>query len=89
MPARDYTKEQIGALGKKIYQEQIKPLVEPQENGKFISIDVESGDYEIADSLLTASHRLRDRRPDSVRFGGRVGYRSAYRIGWRGRPTDD
>ena len=78
MPFEDYTKEEISALGEKIYQEQIKPLVEPQEKGKFVVIDILSGDYEIDPEHLAASKRLRERRPDSVRYAGRVGYPSAY-----------
>ena len=85
VPDQKYTTEEICARGVQIYQEQIKPLVEPWENGKFIAIDIESGDYEIAEKMLIASHRLRDRLPDAIRFGGRVGYPSAYRIGWRGQ----
>ena len=56
-------------------------MVEPQENGKFIAIDVESGDYEIAEELLDASYCLRKRRPNSVGFGARIGYEAAFRIG--------
>ena len=73
-----YTKKEVCDRGEKIYQEQIKPLVEPQEKGKFVVIDILSGDYEIAPEHLTASRRLRERRPDSVRYAGRVGYPSAY-----------
>ena len=78
-----YSKGEVSHRGKKIYAEQIKALLEPQENGKFIVIDIESGDYEIDEEMLVASLRLRERRPDSVRYGGRVGYDSAYHIGWR------
>ena len=78
-----YTKGEVCDRGEKIYAEKIKVLLEPQENGKFIVIDIESGDYEIDEEMLMASFRLRERRPDSVRYGGRVGYDSAYHIGWR------
>ena len=88
MPSKNYTIDEKGDLAEKIYQEQIKALVEPQENGKFIAIDIESGDYEIAEELIVASHQLRDRRPESIRFGTRIGYPSAYRIGWRGQTQD-
>ncbi len=54
--------------------------MEPLENGKFIVIDIESGEYEVDDEMLVASRRLRERRPDSVPFGARVGHNSAYRI---------
>ena len=41
----------------RIYEERIKHLVEPQENGKFIIIDVETGDYEIDEEHPAASRR--------------------------------
>ena len=84
MPTQKYTIDEVCDQGEKIYAEQIKHLVEPQENGRFIVIDIESGDYEIDVEDIDASRRLWEWRPDSVRFGARIGYPSAYRIGWRG-----
>ena len=81
MTVRKYSRDEVCDRGAAIYAAQIKDLVEPQENGRFIVIDIESGDYEIADEMLDASHRLRERRPDSVRFGGMVGYPAAYQLG--------
>ena len=78
MPPRKYSRDEVCDRGAAIYAAQIKARVEPQENGKFIVIDIESGDYEIAEDMLAASHRLRERRPDSVRFGGMVGSPAAY-----------
>ncbi len=80
--APKYSKGKVCERGKKIYAEQIKASVEPLENGKFIVIDIESGDHEIDQEMLVASLRLRERRPNSVRYGGRVGCDSAYHIGW-------
>ena len=88
MSREGLTKEQLCSLGNKIYQDQIRDLVEPQEIGKYIAIDIESADFELANDLLTASRILRERRPQSVRFGARVGYPSAFRAGWRGHSTD-
>ena len=86
-PTPKYSKDEISDRAKKIYAEQIKALVEPEENGKFIVIDIESGDYEVDRKMLVASRRLRERRPDGVGFGGKVGYETAYHIGGRpGRP---
>ena len=84
-PTPKYSKDEISDRAKKIYEDRIKEKVEPQENGKFIIIDIESGDYEVHEKRLVASRRLRERRPDSVGFGGRVGYEAAYHIG--GRPV--
>lgn len=77
-----YNIDEVCDRGEKIYAEQLRVQVEPQEVGKFIVIDVETGDYEVGEEMLAASRRLQERRPESVRYGARVGYDSAFRIGW-------
>ena len=89
MDAGRYSIEEVCGRGERIYEERIKSLVEPQENGRFIVIDIESGDYEIADDSLVAEDRLQERRPDAVGFLGRVGYESAYNMGWGGARIGD
>ena len=79
MPYQDYKREEISELGRAIYKEKIKHLVEPMEKGKFIVIDVESGDYETGELLIDTSDCLRDRRPNAVCYIGRVGYPAAFR----------
>ena len=81
MQSKQYTIDEICDRGEQIYEEQIRHLVEPRENGKFIAIDVESGDYEVAEEELDASHRLKARRPESVRFLAKIGCKAAYRLG--------
>lgn len=78
MPFEGYKPGEVTELGKAIYKEKIKHLVEPAEKGKFIVIDVESGDYEIDEEHIPASARLRARRPNAVTYAGRVGYSAAY-----------
>ena len=80
MPAKGYTTKEVVERGKEIYREQIQALVEPQEKGKFVVIDILSGDYEIDPEHAVASRRLWERRPDSVRYAGRVGYPAAYHL---------
>ena len=89
MTSKKYTIDEIGDRAERIYEEQIKHLVEPQQNGKFIVIDIESGDYEIDEDTFAAEDRLKTRRPNAVGFLGRVGYDSAYHIGWGGSRVDD
>lgn len=89
MPLSDYQPGEVAALGEKIYQEQIKHLVHPAEKGKFLIIDVESGDYELDEDVLTASQRLRQRRPEAVSFGMKVGYVASFHFGSRHTETDD
>ena len=82
MAREKYTTDEVCDRGERIYEEQIKHLVEPQENGKFIVIDIESGDYEIDEEHTAASRRMRERRPQSVRYAGRIGEDATYHIGW-------
>ena len=89
MPFEGYRLGEVTDLAKNIYQKSIKDLVEPQETGKFIVIDVESGDYEIDEEILEASARLRERRPNAVSYGGRIGYRTTYSLGGGLRLADD
>ncbi len=69
--------EEISRLGKEIYA-RIREEMEANEWGRMVVIDVNSGDYEVADDDLTALLRLIERRPDAMTWGERVGYRAAY-----------
>ena len=56
--------------------------LETEENiGKIVSIDVVSGDYEIAEDLLIAGRRLQLRHPDAQMYGKRIGYNAVYAVG--------
>ncbi len=43
-----YNSKEITARGEAIYREQIRNLVETTEKRKFVVIDIETGDYEVA-----------------------------------------
>ena len=83
MAGHTYSPEEITAQGEAIYREQIRSVVETTERGKFVIIDIETGDYEIDTKDATATLKLLERRPDAVTYAVRVGYRAAYRIGGR------
>ena len=89
MPLSDYQPGEVVARGEKIYQEQIKHLVHPAEKGKFLTIDVESGDYELDEKAVDSLLRLRQRRPDAVCFGMKVGYVASVHFGGSHTETDD
>ena len=73
--------KEIGRRGREIY-ERLRTLLETEENiGKIVSIDVESGDYEIGDDLVAAGRRLQMRRPDAQMYGKRIGYNAVYAVG--------
>jgi hypothetical protein len=78
-----YTNEEIGRIGEEIYRRAIRDKVMPQNKGKFLVLDIESGDYEVDSDDLTAEEILRARRPNGVLYGMRIGYTSAYTLAGR------
>lgn len=74
MRSQDLDGDEIVRLGVEIYDQRLKALLEPQQNGKFVAIAVEDGDYETADTSLEAGLTLRQRHPEAVFYVARVGY---------------
>ena len=90
MPHEGYSKEELARLAHEIYEREIREEVEPGQVGRFLALDVESGDYEVADGVLEASERLTGRRPGAVPHLMRVGgYGAAYGIGARPRRVEE
>ena len=81
MPATKYTPEEIAARGEAIYDRDIRPKVEGTHDGKFLVLDIETGEYEIADKDITATKRALNKRSEAVLYGLRIGRRAAYRLG--------
>ena len=77
----DLTLEEMADLGDKIYREKIRPTLTEADIGKFVHIDVNSGEYEIDDDDLAADDRLRARLPEASGYIMRVGYSAAYFMG--------
>jgi hypothetical protein len=83
-----YSPEEVMARGKAIYDAQIRPQVEKEGNwGKLVSIEVFTGDYEMGDSHVETTMRLRNRHVDPVIATLRIGYRAAFTRS--GRMTPD
>ena len=78
-----YSKEEFARRGDAMYQGQIGPLVESQNKGKFVAIDIDTGAYEIDADELAASDRLLARVPDGQIWLQRIGYRYVRRFGPR------
>ena len=75
----------IRSIGRAIYRERILDCLDETDKGKFVAIDVDSGEYEISEDIVTAMLRLRSRKPDAVTWVERVGYPAAFRIGAKPR----
>ena len=81
MPYAKFSAEDVQARGEEIYERQIRPNVEAGNKGKFVVIDIETGEYEVDDDDLEATKRALAKRPDAILFGLRVGYPTAYTLG--------
>ena len=75
------TPDEIADLGEKIYRERIRPTLTDADIGKFVHIDVNSGEYEIDDDDITGNFKLRERVTESRIYGMRIGYSAAYFLG--------
>ena len=82
MSYSDWTAEEIGARGEEIYQTQIRDKVDPKYKGKFLVLDIETGNYEIDAEDLVATDRLLAKHPNAIIYGVRVGFPAAYGIGF-------
>ncbi|MGG6263339.1 hypothetical protein ACQ4M3_03170 [Leptolyngbya sp. AN03gr2] len=78
----NFSDQEITQRGEEFYDKQLRSKVETAENiGKIISIDVESGDYEIDDDLLTTCRRLQERRKRPILWTERIGFNAVYAVG--------
>jgi hypothetical protein len=78
-----YSKEEFAQRGDLIYQTQIRPQVEESNHGKIVAIDIETGDFEIANSSMLAVDKLYERKPDAQPWVIRIGHRAVFRFGSR------
>jgi hypothetical protein len=82
-----YSKEEFARRGDEIYERDVRPHVTKSDEGKFVVIDIETGDYELDADELAASDRLLSRHPDAPVWVTQVGSRYARRFGPRSRPV--
>jgi hypothetical protein len=80
-----YSKEEFARRGDEIYNRHITPLLERSDNGRFVAIDIETGEYEVDSDEMAASDRLMGRVPNAQIWLRRVGTEHARRFGWRGQ----
>ena len=77
-----YSSEEFARRGKELYESKIRPLVEAGNDGRILCIDIESGDYAVADEPLDASQVLIDKNPDAQIWCLRIGHIAVTRFGF-------
>jgi hypothetical protein len=78
-----YSKEEFARRGDELYETQVRPQVEEDNQGKIVAIDLETGDFEVDSSEIAASNRLEARHPDAQIWIVRIGSRYVRRFGGR------
>lgn len=72
--------DELARLGAEVFDRQVRPLLRPEDDGKFVAIDVGTGDHEIDEDDYAAVTRLRTRRPSAEVWLERVGHPTAYQL---------
>ena len=78
-----YSKEEFAQRGDRWYETQIRQKVEDGNHGKIVAIDIETGAFEVADDIVTASDPLLAKYPDAQTWFIRIGHRAVYHFGAR------
>ncbi|MDZ4683879.1 MAG: hypothetical protein SH850_02245 [Planctomycetaceae bacterium] len=73
--------EDIARRGNAIYDQRVAPQVTTRNPQDYVVIDVDSGDFEVAEKSLVATKKLRERRPAAVMWGRYVGTPISVRFG--------
>jgi hypothetical protein len=72
--------EEVARLGADLFDRHVRAALRPADDGKFVAIDIGSGDYELDEDDYAAVTRLHRRHPAAEVWLGRVGQPAAYRM---------
>ena len=75
-----YSKAEFARRGQEIYETSVRPQVEKGNTGRIVAIDIETGEFEMADDSLAATDRLLDRCPDAQPWLVRIGHIAVHSI---------
>ncbi len=84
-----YTPEEVVERGKALYEQNIRAQVKEGNMGKYLVIDVLTGDYEIGENHLDTAKRARTKHPDATLYGMRIGYKAVASFGASLRPDEE
>ncbi|MEO2091580.1 MAG: hypothetical protein ABGY75_19160 [Gemmataceae bacterium] len=74
------TREELARRGADTFDRQVQPALRPEDDGKFVAIDVESGTFEVDEDDHAAVSRLHRRVPGAQVWLVRAGYPTAHRL---------
>ncbi len=76
MPVREpkYSNEEAARLGNSIYERDIRPKMTDADHGKYVAIDMDTGEWEMDADEMLAGDLLLGRLPEAQIWMTRVGY---------------
>jgi hypothetical protein len=74
-----YSPEEFAQKGTQIYNH-VLPTLGIEADGKIVAIDIETGEFELADTTLTAAAKMFERLPSAQLWFERVGAQSVHRF---------
>jgi peptide subunit release factor RF-3 len=80
---RRYSKEEMAQRGQEHYESGIRQQVEAGNEGKIAAINIETGEFEVGETVMAATNQLFERYPDAQPWGIRIGHRAVYHFGSR------
>jgi len=80
---RRYSKEELAQRGQSLYESGIRQQVEAGNDSKIVAIDIETGEFEVGETVMAATDRLFERQPDAQPWTIRIGHRAVYHFGSR------
>ena len=83
MPAAEPQRspEELARVGSEVFDRRVRPSLRPEDDGKFVAVDIVTGEYEVDDDDYAAVTRLRARNPAAEIWLARAGQAAAYRLG--------
>ncbi len=74
-------KGEIAKRGDEIYEEKVRPTLKKKDHGKYVAIDINTCEYEIAADLLQACDRLEARVSQPRTWVVRIGSKYLFSFG--------
>jgi hypothetical protein len=71
----------LAERGQKFYDEKLQALLEPEQIGKFVAIEPDTGQYFVGETDRDALWAGRAALPDKLFFLVRIGYDAAHKVG--------
>lgn len=75
--------DQIAKRGEEIYQEKLKSKYEPENNGKFLAIEIESEEDFLGETLDEAFEKTKIKYPGRLFHFIKIGFPSVYTLSHR------